>query len=60
MSKAAWWAAVAAILAIGMMLLGEWSLALAMVALGGVGYVLANAIEDVLARQEEESLTRRS
>jgi uncharacterized membrane protein len=52
LSKAAAWAALAAIIAILLMVLGQWLLAVVVAALGGAGYVLARSIERILDEQE--------
>lgn len=53
MSKAAIWAAMSSAVAMALIWLEQWLLALAVVAIGGAGYVLARAIEDVLARNDD-------
>lgn len=58
LSKARIWAVLAAIVAISLLLFGQWLLAIVATAIGGAGYVVARAIEDVLDRQEEAQFGR--
>lgn len=52
LSKPAVWAAFAAIIAVSLMVLGQWLLALVVAALGGAGYVFARSLERILDEQE--------
>lgn len=52
MSKGAMWAAAAVVLAMVLMILGQWPLALAVAVLGGAGYVAARSVEDAVANRE--------
>ncbi|MGH9553806.1 MAG: hypothetical protein ACRD3W_30785, partial [Terriglobales bacterium] len=47
LSKGAMWAAIAVFVAILLMVVGQWLLALATAFIGGLGYVVAKSIEDV-------------
>ena len=53
LSKAAMWAAVAVVLALLLMVVGEWPLALTVALIGGAGYVVAKSFEDARARSEQ-------
>ena len=50
------WAAIAALVAILLMAIGQWLLALVVAVLGGAGYVLAKSIEDVIAERERAGI----
>jgi hypothetical protein len=52
LSKGAVWAAIAAILAISLMIFRQFAAALAVAAMGGVGFYFAKYLENVLERQE--------
>ena len=47
------WAATAVALAVYLMMVGQWPLALAVALIGGAGYVAARSVDDILAKREE-------
>ena len=58
LSKARIWAVLAGIVAVSLLVFGQWLLAIVATAIGGAGYVLARAIEDALDRHEESQFRR--
>lgn len=58
MSKAGAWAAFAAIIAISLIVLGQWLLGLVVAAIGGAGYVVARSIEEILDRDDQDLSSR--
>ena len=46
------WAAVAVVLALSLMAVGQWPLALTVALIGGAGYVVAKSIEDTRSKQK--------
>jgi len=56
-SRAAIWAAFASLVALALIALGQWVLAISVVVMGGAGYVIARAIEDSLDRLEEDQVS---
>lgn len=55
-TKAGMWAAFAVLLAMSLMILGQWPLVCAVAVLGAAGYVFARSIEEALERQDEDRI----
>ena len=47
------WAATAVAIAIYLMMVRQWPLALAVALIGGAGYVAARSVDDILAKREQ-------
>lgn len=51
------WAALASIVALALIMIGQWVLGISVIVMGGAGYVIARAIEDFLDRLDEDKLS---
>jgi hypothetical protein len=50
------WAATAVAIAIYLMAVGQWPLALTIAVIGGAGYVAAKSFEEMVAKREQASV----